>query len=153
MPLITDSDILRAALVGYGERLKVIDARISLLRERLGALADLPIDDAPSGGRRPLSAGARAGAKQPGKTSKASGPSRLSAEGRARIIEATKKRWAQFRAAAAKAKRKPPAKNKTANKAKAAPPVLKQRGKKRVAAVKKSTVPADQPAASQPAGQ
>jgi hypothetical protein len=68
-----DPGILQAALLGYQQQLEVINAKISELKRRLGGRAA-----APSG------VAARPSQKK----------HRISAEGRARIAAAQRKRWA-----------------------------------------------------------
>ncbi|MGD0499477.1 MAG: hypothetical protein ABSC23_13685 [Bryobacteraceae bacterium] len=115
MSLTVDADFLAAALIGYQERHKDIEARIGELRERIGGQ---PASSASSGAtpaKRVLSAAARrrmAVAQRKrwaaARKAKAEGPNsaapaaatkrrRLSPEGRARIIAATKRRWAKAR--------------------------------------------------------
>jgi hypothetical protein len=116
MPLPTDPDLLAAALIGYQEMRKDIDARMSELRARIGGQpASAPLAEAgatkrsvsPAARRRMAAAQKRrwaaarkaqagAAATQP-KTKKR----HLSPEGRARIIAATKRRWAALRKAKA----------------------------------------------------
>ncbi|HUP05436.1 MAG TPA: hypothetical protein VMU19_15665 [Bryobacteraceae bacterium] len=79
-----DKDLLIAALAGYQLKLTEIEARMAELRKQIAG--------APGG----VSAKAAAPAKK----------RRLSPEGRARIIAATKKRWAAVRAAKAAAAKK-----------------------------------------------
>jgi len=81
MPLHLDHEILSAALLGYQQQHQEIEARMADLRRRLGGLSPAP-------------AAAKAARKR-----------RLSPEGRARIIAATKRRWAAVRKAKAKAAR------------------------------------------------
>jgi hypothetical protein len=117
MALNVDADFLAAALAGYQQSLVGIETRIAELRKRIGGVA--PVAAAP--------------AVAPAKKKR-----RLSAEGRARIVAATKKRWAAVRkakaeAAAAASKpakkrakvapKKAAVKRPLARKAKAAPPV------------------------------
>jgi len=78
MPLTVNSDFLSAALAGYQQRRKEIDARMADLRRRIAG--DAPATSAPA----------------PGPTAK---KRRLSPAGRARIIAATRKRWAAVRKA------------------------------------------------------
>jgi len=85
MARTVDTDLLVAALVGYEETRKQIEARIAELRKRLGSASPLTF---------------RTAAARPDKTT-----NRLSAAGRARIAAAQKKRWA----AAKKAKAEPDA--------------------------------------------
>lgn len=114
MPIQTDTDILVAALIGYQARLRDINTRISELRGKLGKSA--------------------VGAGEVGKPPAAAPKRVLSAEGRARIIAATKKRWEEARKAksaaeaAAKAPAKPAAKKAAAKPA--AKPARKPAAKK-----------------------
>jgi hypothetical protein len=82
MPLTVNADLLSAALAGYRKKLQEIDARMADLRERIGG--GVPAAAAPATG--PI-------AKK----------RRLSPAGRARIIAATRKRWAAVRKAKAMA--------------------------------------------------
>jgi hypothetical protein len=119
MPTKLTSEILTAALAGFEEQEKRIDAKIAGLRQMLtGGSPDGAIPE-PSKPRRKMSAAARrriaaaqrkrwaASRNQSGKASGAvPAPARrkrkLSAAGKRRIIEATKRRWAAFHAAAQK---------------------------------------------------
>jgi hypothetical protein len=85
MPLTPDKELLVAALAGYQLKLTEIEARMADLRNRIAGV---------SGGAAP---------KKPASAPK---KRRLSPEGRARIIAATKKRWAAVRAAKAAAAKK-----------------------------------------------
>ena len=85
MPISPDTDLLAAALVGYQRRLTEIDVRMADLRQRIAAHSPAP-------SVKPTAA--------PAKKKR-----RLSPEGRARIIAATKKRWAAVRKAKAAAMR------------------------------------------------
>jgi hypothetical protein len=85
MPISPDNDLLAAALVGYQRKLTEIDVCIAGLRERIAA-------HSPASSAKPTAA--------PAKKKR-----RLSPEGRARIIAATKKRWAAVRKAKAAAMR------------------------------------------------
>lgn len=85
MPISPDNDLLAAALVGYQRKLTEIDVCIAGLRERIAA-------HSPASSAKPTAA--------PAKKKR-----RLSPEGRARIIAATKKRWAGVRKAKAAAMR------------------------------------------------
>jgi hypothetical protein len=116
MPTKLTSDILTAAIAGFEEQKKRIDAQISDLRQMLtGDSTDGATPEA-SKPRRKMSAAARrriaaaqrkrwAEARQKsGETSKAtSAPAKkkrhLSAAGRRAIAKATKRRWAAFRKA------------------------------------------------------
>ena len=75
-----DSEFLAAALIGYQQRRAEIDGKIAELRQQLGGLW-------PS-----VRAGKSDGTHRAGKRI-------MSAAGRKRIAEATKKRWAAFRKA------------------------------------------------------
>ncbi len=79
-----DLDLLATALIGYRQRRAELDAAIFELRRRID-------------GGAPIAAAA--------KTKPARKKRRLSPEGRARIIAATKKRWAAARRAANAAKK------------------------------------------------
>jgi hypothetical protein len=83
MPISRDSEFLAAALAGYQCRIAEIDARMADLRQRIAGVS-------PAASAKPAAAPIRK-------------KRRLSAEGRARIIAATKKRWAAVRKAKAAA--------------------------------------------------
>ena len=89
MPLTIDADFLGAALVGYQEKLKQIESRMADVRHKLRV--------GPS-------------ASSPTATARAAKKWKLSAEGRANIVTALKKRWAAKKAASAPAPPKPSAK-------------------------------------------
>ena len=99
MPLTLDHDFLAAALIGYQEKLKQIEGHIAELSYRLRVESSAP----------PVAAAAPAARKRT-----------LSAEGRAHIIAALKKKWSAVRkakvAAVAKTAPKPAGKPKTAAK-------------------------------------
>jgi hypothetical protein len=113
------AEILIAAIEGFEDQKKRIDAKIADLQQVLGTgTADGATSEA-SKPRRKVSAAARrriaaaqrkrwaASRNQSGRASEAvPSPARkkrkLSAAGKRRIIEATKRRWAAFRAAAQK---------------------------------------------------
>jgi peptidoglycan hydrolase CwlO-like protein len=115
MPTKLDNEIVAAAIAGFEEQKKRIDAQISELRNMLSPAASDGSTPAPKG-RRHMSAAARAriaaaqrkrwaaARKETGATS-SSTPARkkrrLSAAGRRAIIEATKRRWAALRKAKA----------------------------------------------------
>ncbi len=108
-----DSEILRAALIGYESQLASLDEKISAIRTQLNPAESLTGSPAaPPSTKRVLSAGARrriaaaqrkrwaalrAQSKQAATTAPAK-KSRISPEARKRIIAATKKRWAEYRA-------------------------------------------------------
>jgi hypothetical protein len=79
--MVLDAATLQAALVGYQAERDRIKAAIADLEQRLGKKGD---------GRR------RAGAASTEKAAKRN-RSRMSAEGRARIAEAQRKRWATLK--------------------------------------------------------
>lgn len=81
-----DRELLIAALAGYQLKVKEIEERMAELRKQIAGVSGEP-------------AGKPAASARPRKR-------RLSAEGRARIIAATKKRWAAVRAAKAAAAKK-----------------------------------------------
>ena len=108
MPLPTDPDLLAAALIGYQEMRKDIDARMSELRARIGGQpASAPLAEAgatkrsvsPAARRRMAAAQKkRWAAVRKAEAEAAATPPKakkrhLSPEGRARIIAATKRRW------------------------------------------------------------
>jgi hypothetical protein len=85
MPTELPQDLLQAALVGYQRRLAEIDAHMADLRARVSG---------------------RAQQLAPRETESRPKKRRLSPEGRARIVAATKKRWAALRKAKALATRR-----------------------------------------------
>ena len=115
MALPEDADFLSAAIVGYQQKLQEIDARMADLRQRLGAPshAPAPATAVPKrivslAARRRMAAAQRKrwGAARKAKADAAATPPpakaakkkrRLSPEGLARIIAATKRRWAKAR--------------------------------------------------------
>jgi hypothetical protein len=115
MPTKLNTEIVAAAIAGFQEQKKRIDARIAELRNMQGsALAD-GSGRAPTKRRRMSTAArARIAAAQRKRWAAARGraavpssaPARkkrkLSAAGRRAIIEATKRRWAAFRKAQAR---------------------------------------------------
>jgi hypothetical protein len=119
MPTKLTSEILTAALAGFEEQKKRIDAQIADLRQMSNGPSTDGATPEASKPRRKMSAAARrriaaaqrkrwaASRNQSGRASEAvPAPARkkrkLSAAGKRRIIEATKRRWAAFRAAAQK---------------------------------------------------
>jgi len=112
MPTRLDTEIVAAAIAGFEEQKKRLDAQIAELRQMLNPSAT--DGNAPTPVRRQMSAAARSriaaaqrqrwaeARKQAGATS-STAPVRkkrkLSAAGRRAIIEATKRRWAAFRKA------------------------------------------------------
>ena len=126
-PKLTN-EILTAAILGFEEQKRRIDAQILELRAMLSGGTSKPtaIAEVPKRKRRKMSAAARkrmaeaqrkrwAASKSTSTTPEATKPKRkLSAAGRAAIVAATKKRWAAKRAEAAKAQ--PGAAKKTAQK-------------------------------------
>jgi len=118
MPTKLDNDILAAAIEGFEDRKKQIDAQIAEIRQLLtGGRAEPAAKPEAGRKRRKVSAAGRkrmaeaqrkrwAAKKQAGAPPKAAKPEaqkpkrKLSAAGRKRIVEATKKRWALVRAAA-----------------------------------------------------
>jgi hypothetical protein len=76
-----DPGILQAALLGYQQQLEVVNAKIADIRRRLGV-------------RNTSSTSAMAPARAPQKKH------RISAEGRARIAAAQRRRWAAAKKAA-----------------------------------------------------
>jgi hypothetical protein len=74
MPRQTDTSLLQAALVGYQAELARIKAAIADLQKRLGKVAQSDVPD--------------------NMLAKRTRKRHLSAEGRARIVEAQRKRWA-----------------------------------------------------------
>src|ERR1017187_4982134 len=98
MPQTGDADILAAALIGYQEKLKEIDARMADLRRRLGGKSAAPAAPA-----------AAATAKRA-----------VSAKARKRMAAAQRRRWAAVRRAQAAAAVKPAASRPAAKEAKPA---------------------------------
>jgi hypothetical protein len=170
-------EIINAAIVGFEEQKRQIDARITELRAMLsgGSAESATEPEAPAGKRKKFSAQAllrmreaqqRRWAKVRGKSapSAAASPaapkskSRLSEAGRAAIIAATKKRWALKRGEAAKAqsaaKKAAPAGKKAAIK-KAPVKTATAKAAKKAAPVKKAkdTVPPATPAVTETGGQ
>jgi hypothetical protein len=113
------SEVLTAALVGFGEQKKRIDAQIANLRQMLSGGSTDGAGPTVTKPRRKMSAAARkriaaaqrarwAASRNESGTGSKSGPAptrkkrKLSAAGRRAIREATKRRWAAFRAAQAK---------------------------------------------------
>jgi hypothetical protein len=120
MPTKLDNDILAAAIEGFEDQKKRIDAQIAEIRQLLAGGATEPTAKPESGKRRKVSAAGRkrmaeaqrkrwAAKKVSGRGHESAKresqkPKRkLSAAGRKRISEATKKRWALIKAAASKA--------------------------------------------------
>jgi hypothetical protein len=121
MPTKPENEILAAAIVGFEDRKKRLDAQIAEIRQQMtGGSAKPAATSEPGRKRRKVSAAGRkrmaeaqrkrwaAAKKQSGAAPKAAKaeakkPKRkMSAAGRKRISEATKKRWALVRAAASK---------------------------------------------------
>jgi hypothetical protein len=116
MPTKLNSEILAAAIAGFEEQKKRLNAQIAELRQMLNPSATDGTAPATKR-RRPMSAAARAriaaaqrkrwaeSRNEPGAASP-SAPARkkrrLSAAGRRAIIEATKRRWAALRKAKTK---------------------------------------------------
>jgi len=109
------AEILIAAIEGFEDQKKRIDAKIADLQEVLGtgtadgatSEASKPRRKISAAGRRRIAAAQRkrwaASRTQSGKAkAPARKKRRLSAAGKRRIIEATKRRWAAFHAAAKK---------------------------------------------------
>lgn len=78
----TDSSFLEAALIGYQHQLTLITAKLADVRKRLGGRTPIGVAAATTNGRKPVKR-------------------QMSAEGRARIAAAQKRRWAAARKAAA----------------------------------------------------
>ena len=93
-----DTDLLNAALIGYEIQRDRIDALIAGIRTQLGqrGRGTVESDEAAA----PASAG-RARARHTVPVSAPKAKRRLSAAGRAKIVEATKARWEAYRAAKA----------------------------------------------------
>jgi hypothetical protein len=120
MPTKLDNDILAAAIEGFEEQKRRIDAQIAEIRQLLTGGAAGPTAKPEPGKRRKVSAAGRkrmaeaqrkrwaakkvSGAAHEAAKRESQKPKRkLSAAGRKRISEATKKRWALIKAAASKA--------------------------------------------------
>ena len=121
MPAKLDNDILAAAIEGFEDRKKRIDAQIAEIRQLMtGDRTEPAATPEPGRKRRKVSAAGRkrmaeaqrkrwAAKKQSSEAPKAAKPEaqkpkrKMSAAGRKRISEATKRRWALVRAAASKA--------------------------------------------------
>jgi hypothetical protein len=116
MALPTDPDLLAAALIGYQEKRKDIEARMGELRARIGGQpASAPLAEAgatkravsPAARRRMAAAqkkrwaAVRKAEAEVSATPPKAKKRHLSPEGRARIIAATRKRWAAVRRAKA----------------------------------------------------
>jgi hypothetical protein len=109
MPTKLKTEIIAAAIAGFEEQKKRLNAQIAELRQILNPSA--PDGGAPSPLRRRMSAAARAriaaaqrkrwaAARKESGAASAAPPRkkrRLSAAGRKAIIEATKRRWSAFR--------------------------------------------------------
>ena len=107
-----NKEVIQAAIAGFEARKQRINEQIAQLRGMLSGASSESVSVSPANGRRAMSAAARkriSDAKGTASEAVASAPKkakrRLSPEGRRRIIEATKKRWAAFRAAAAKSRK------------------------------------------------
>jgi len=122
MPTKLTSEILTAAIEGFQEQKKRLDAQIAELRQMLDAGSMDNVTPRAPKPRRKMSAAARkriataqrarwAASREESGTAPKSGPAttqkkrKLSAAGRRAIIEATKRRWAAFRAAQKPAKK------------------------------------------------
>jgi hypothetical protein len=115
MPTKLDTEIVAAAIAGFEEQKKRLNAQIAELRQMLNPSVSDGSAPTPVGRRMSAAARARIAAaqrkrwaaarKQAGATS-STAPARkkrkLSAAGRRAIIEATKRRWAVFRKAQAR---------------------------------------------------
>jgi hypothetical protein len=144
MPIKLTNEILTAAVLGFEEQKRNIDAKIAELRTMLpgGSPEAAATPEAPTGKRKKFSAASRRkmALAQKARWAKVRGESeaaqkeapkskrKISKEGLARIVAATKKRWAAVRAAKAqqdKATAKKTAKKKAAKtKASNAPPPI-----------------------------
>jgi hypothetical protein len=163
-PKLTN-DIITAAILGFEDQKRRIDSQISELRAILpgGSISTAATPEAPTRKRRKFSAAARRRMKEaqqrrwakvrqdsespaPETPEAAKTKPRISKEGMARIIAATKKRWANVRAA--KAQQSRAATRKVAVK-KSVPKSVAKKAAHKKAAVKKTT-PASGPAAATP---
>jgi hypothetical protein len=112
MPTKLRTEILNAAIEGFEEQKKRLNAQIAELRQLLNPVSTNGVAPEQTPAKRKMSAAARAriGAaqrkrwaesrKQSGTaspTTRARKKRRMSAAGRKAIIEATKRRWAEFR--------------------------------------------------------
>ena len=88
-----DPEFLRAALAGYQSELVRIEQAMAEIRRQLRPSAGNPSNPAALEAKGKMSRAKEAPAKK----------RKLSAAGRKRIVEATKKRWAAYRAQKAKA--------------------------------------------------
>jgi hypothetical protein len=157
MPIKLTPEIISAAILGFEERKRHIDAQIAELRAMLlgGRTEPAATPEVPKSKRRKMNASARkrigdaqrkrwAESKKESEPAPAEAPKpkrKLSAAGKAAIVAALKKRWAAKRAEAAKAQQAPAAKKTAAKKAAA------KRAKK---AVKKVAAKRPQKAAATP---
>jgi hypothetical protein len=172
MPTKLTSEIITAAILGFEEQRRQIDTKIAELRAMLpGGSATPTTPEAPTGKRKKISAAARRHMKEAQQrrwakiraeseppalaTPEAPKPKRrISKAGMARIIAATKERWARVRAAKAqqeKASRKAARKKAAGTRATLAKAV-KQSGPAKKTAVRK-TVSASTQAATEASAQ
>ncbi len=102
-----DTDMLKAALVGYRQQAAEIAVKIADVQKRLGngdpAASPAPKRVLSTAARRRIAAAQkkRWAAARAEKTAEPKAPAkkrRIGAAGRKRISEATKKRWAEYRA-------------------------------------------------------
>jgi hypothetical protein len=93
MSLPLDTGTLQAALAGYQQQLEHIEARMAEVRRQLRAGAGTGKSTA-------------AGKAAPARAVRGSRKQRMSAEGRARIAEAQRARWAKVKGAKVKRARK-----------------------------------------------
>ena len=122
MPTKLTLQILSAAIVGFEQQKKRLDAEIAELRQMLNPVSTNGAAPQATRPKRKMSAGARrriaaaqkkrwaevrhkAGTTTKPSPAPATKKRKLSAAGRKAIIEATKKRWAAVRAAAKKSAR------------------------------------------------
>jgi len=115
MPTKRDTEIFVAAIAGFEEQMKRLNARIAELRQMLNPSATDGSAPAPVKRRMSTAARARIAAAQRKRWAEARRQSgaassgirtrkkrKLSAAGRKALIEATKRRWAAFRKAQAR---------------------------------------------------
>src|ERR1022692_3850140 len=153
-------DLINAAVEGFEQQKRRIDAQIAELRQMLTGTptATAATPEVPRGKRRKMSAAARkrigdAQRKRWAESKKTSSPvapetakpkRKLSAAGKKAIADATKRRWARVRAEAATAQRAPAAKKAAARKAvvkKAAGKVAREGGEEGAANATEKTAP------------
>ena len=126
-PIAVNNQLLDAALTGFQIQIAELDEKIRQLRREIGGTKETVVSEGGrSRGRTGKSAKARVAAAPPAEKAPAV-KRKLSAAGRKAIAEATKKRWAAFRAAKkAAAKQSLPARKAAAKKTAAKKSVAKK---------------------------